>query len=112
MRKKNVFTNKIFYNVGDATDGLSKDERLSFLKEAHELFNGKILKKIYDALVSGQVLYAAREAKSLEQLALARGSINGLDIMYKAIEDYSNEYQDLLKNGGEEMSREESLKLI
>jgi len=112
MSRKKVYTNKIFFNVGDATDGMNNDAKLAFLKEASEIFNGKVIKKIYDALVSRQTIYVAREATTMEKMSFGRGSINGMDLFYQALEDYSNAYQDLISNGGNELSREDSLKMI
>lgn len=111
MRRKNVFVNKIWLNATDPIEEMDDKSRVTFLKNCHEIFESVEFKKTYDSLVSRQVIFIAKEATNEIQMSFGRGTINGLDVMYQAMRDYSNMYKDILQKD-ETMEKDEVYRVL
>lgn len=111
MRMKKVFINKVFFGKEHPLEGLEKEKHKEFLKKCDDIFGADVFKKIYDYLVSQQILFVARKAENELQTSFGRGSINGLDIFFQEMKQLSDEYRILVK-ATDEMTEEEKYSVI
>ena len=79
-------------------DGMSENEKKELYASAHSLVNKKSLNVIIDHIINVQANFAVRQAENMEQVAFARATINGVEILRQELE----RLQSLFKQEQEE----------
>lgn len=96
MLDKTVFINEI-----DLLGSLSDEDKKTFLNDCFAIFNKPVFLKVYNDLISKQMINIGRTVQNMDQLSFMRGSINGIDLFFEEIEKYAQLCEEQARNDEE-----------
>ncbi len=76
---------------------MEENEKKELYWNAENLFSNKAFNQITEHLVSVQGNYCVKEARTIDEVAFGRATINGLVLMREEVERLSNLYRESVK---------------
>lgn len=80
------FDPRLLDDESDLLDIQGEDERNAFLSKAHDLFENAVLRRILAYLTRNQILFTAKEGRTLEEDNFGRATINGYSLLEEELE--------------------------
>lgn len=75
-------------------DLLPEERQKKMVESASKVFNEESFSFIIHSLINEQIRYIAEKTMTMEQMAIGRGTLNGLQILYEGFEALSVKFQE------------------
>lgn len=91
---------KTYFLDGGKTDwysNLTEKQKKEVMANCASISNKKFFKNLCEDIIGKQMKFTTAEAANMEQVAFGRGTINGISLLYEAIEALASEHRGIKK---------------